>query len=113
MGCPRARKRVRPGIETAEQRAALDRLKGQMVELEEVKIALASESSTAVPSTSLRTRVGTACAQALCASVKQFTKNIVCAKSGIMSCQVRPQGVTTTPAHPGARCVRAPAPSKP
>jgi len=36
VGSPRARKRARPGVDTAEQRVALDRLKAQMVSLEEV-----------------------------------------------------------------------------
>ena len=38
VGSPRVRKRSRPGLDTPDQRAALEGVKAQMVELEEVRV---------------------------------------------------------------------------
>lgn len=38
VGSPRVRKRPRPGLDTPDQRAALEGVKAQMVELEEVRV---------------------------------------------------------------------------
>lgn len=86
VGGPRARKRARPGIETAEQRVALERLKSQMVDLEEVTLFLLCHSNL-FQTPACTTLSETACAQALRTSSWRKT----------YPCQARPPDQSQTP----------------